>query len=682
MPLPDNSQNNLPYPPAHNGSHFPPLVSNAQLATATERFEATVTEAPIEKEVQPCPPPQYAATPATASDNTSQPLASDNRYTASPANASSADAGLSNLTNDEIKILKAEQAEHNLAAPPERPQEPPLCAEQQHAMDLAMQGHNVFITGSGGCGKSVLVKALHRAFSALLQGSGKTVNLIAPTGQAALNIEGRTTYNYAGWTPDDLKKPLYSQDPNTYSLIRKAQGKKIFKRYTGTQVLIIDEISMIENQFFERLSRVMSATRKDTRPFGGVQMIVVGDFCQLPPVDPFQWCMACGRGMRKIGASRVCPDGHGVEFEAENEWALKSPEWARCNFKTVHLTKIHRQQDEAFIGVLQKCRLGRFLETDDVNLLLNHESETENATELKSTKDEVAKRNKQKFDPIPGKIRKYQAIDAVECVQGETSQPHRNLDDHRYAQTLELKANTPVVLLANIDLDRGLCNGRQGTVIGFVPGSEVRRPEPPNRGNFEHDDDAYKAAEIRHSNIVSFLDRANVVGDKFPLVHFAHGVRCVVGPDCCVIGFGDASPYSHLSRCQIPLAQGWAMTIHKSQSLSLDRVTVDLAKIFEHGQAYVALSRARSLRGLKIEGATAAQLRSTFRVDYAVEQFMETFEAADIEDNPAAAEEEDENSGEEEEVSEVSQEEFLSSYREEGPLGQVPFFFDVEGSAR
>ncbi|KAF3806750.1 ATP-dependent DNA helicase PIF1, partial [Colletotrichum gloeosporioides] len=492
----------------------------------------------------------------------------------------------------------SEQAEHNLA-PPEKPKEPPLCAEQQHAMDLAMQGHNVFITGSGGCGKSVLVKALYRAFSALLQGSGKTVNLIAPTGQAALNIEGRTTYNYAGWTPDDLKKPLYSHDPNTYSLIRKAQGKKIFKRYTGTQVLIIDEISMIENQFFERLSRVMSATRKDTRPFGGVQMIVVGDFCQLPPVDPFQWCMACGRGMRKIGASSVCPDGHGVEFEAEDKWAFKSPEWTRCNFKTVHLTKIHRQQDEAFIGVLQKCRLGRFLETDDVNLLLNHESETENATELKSTKEEVAKRNKQKFDQIPGKIREYQAIDAVECVQGETSQPPRNLDDHRYAQTLQLKANTPVVLLANIDLDRGLCNGRQGTVIGFVPGSEVRRPEPPNRGNFEHDDDAYRAAETRHSKIVSFLDRASASGEKF-----------------------------------------------------------DLAKIFEHGQAYVALSRARSLRGLKIEGATAAQLRSTFRVDYAVEQFMETFEAADIEDNPAGAQEEDESSEEEEEVSEISQEEY------------------------
>ncbi|EQB51260.1 ATP-dependent DNA helicase PIF1 [Colletotrichum gloeosporioides Cg-14] len=659
MPLPDKSQNDLPipYPSAHNGSHFPPLASNAPLATTIERFEATVTEAPIEKEVQPCPPPQDTATPATASDTNSQPLASDDRHTASPTNASSADAGLRNLTNDEIKILKAEQAEHNLA-PPEKPKEPPLCAEQQHAMDLAMQGHNVFITGSGGCGKSVLVKALYRAFSALLQGSGKTVDLIAPTGQAALNIEGRTTYNYAGWTPDDLKKPLYSHDPNTYSLIRKAQGKKIFKR------------------------RVMSATRKDTRPFGGVQMIVVGDFCQLPPVDPFQWCMACGRGMRKIGASSVCPDGHGIEFEAEDKWAFKSPEWTRCNFKTVHLTKIHRQQDEAFIGVLQKCRLGRFLETDDVNLLLNHESETENATELKSTKEEVAKRNKQKFDQIPGKIREYQAIDAVECVQGETSQPPRNLDDHRYAQTLQLKANTPVVLLANIDLDRGLCNGRQGTVIGFVPGSEVRRPEPPNRGNFEHDDDAYRAAETRHSKIVSFLDRASASGEKFPLVQFSHGVRCVIGPDCSVIGFGDASPYSHLSRCQIPLAQGWAMTIHKSQSLSLDRVTVDLAKIFEHGQAYVALSRARSLRGLKIEGATAAQLRSTFRVDYAVEQFMETFEAADIEDNPAGAQEEDESSEEEEEVSEISQEEYVSSYREEGPLGQVPFLFDVEGSAR
>ncbi|KAF6803832.1 ATP-dependent DNA helicase pif1 [Colletotrichum sojae] len=76
----------------------------------------------------------------------------------------------------------------------------------------------------------------------------------------------------------------------------------------------------------------------------------------------------------------------------------------------------------------------------------------------------------------------------------------------------------------------------------------------------------------------------------FPQVKFTNGERKVIGPDCAVIGYGDQSPYSYMSRTQIPLTQGWAMTIHKSQSLSLDRVVVDLSRIFEHGQAYVALS--------------------------------------------------------------------------------------------
>ncbi|KAE9566434.1 hypothetical protein CGMCC3_g17395 [Colletotrichum fructicola] len=154
-------------------------------------------------------------------------------------------------------------------------------------MDLAMQGHNLFITGSGGCGKSVLVRALYRTLAARYQVMNKMVHLLAPTGQASINIGGRTTYNYAGWTPEDAKKPL--DGPG--SVIKKARGQRIFRRYCNTQVLIIDEISMVENQFFQRLSRVMSVIRNDPRPFGGVQIIVVGDFCQLPPVKPFQYCL-------------------------------------------------------------------------------------------------------------------------------------------------------------------------------------------------------------------------------------------------------------------------------------------------------------------------------------------------------------------------------------------------------
>ncbi|KAI3530201.1 ATP-dependent DNA helicase pif1 [Colletotrichum abscissum] len=493
------------------------------------------------------------------------------------------------------------------------PGDPPLCPEQQNAIDLAMQGHNLFITGSGGCGKSVLVRALHRMFNAHYQATNKT---------ASINIGGRTTYNFAGWTPEDAKKPLYGDR----SVVHKARGQRIFNRYRNTAVLIIDEISMVENQFFERLSHVISVIRKDKRPFGGVQIIVVGDFCQLPPVKPFQYCLQC-----------ACPEGHLPEFEAPDKWAFKAPEWERCNFKCVRLTKIHRQSDEAFIKVLQKCRLGQHLDDADANLLLAHHAEAENGTELKSTREQVDQRNLEEFVKIPGRVHEYKAADACTLARGETRQPLDRLHEHRYPRELQLKVDTPVILLANVDLDRGLCNGRQGVVVGFVPSDTIQEPRPPLPQNYQDDYDGYRAATERYNRIVDYLKSAWSNKDMFPKVRFANGEKKVIGPDCAVIGYGDQSPYSYLSRTQILLTQGWAMTIHKSQSLSLDRVVVDLSRIFEHGQAYVALSRARSLRGLKVEGADAPRLRSIFRLDDAVRALMSSIDKNDREDQPADA---------------------------------------------
>ncbi|GKT95314.1 ATP-dependent DNA helicase PIF1 [Colletotrichum tofieldiae] len=161
------------------------------------------------------------------------------------------------------------------------PEGPPLCQEQQDAMDLAMQGHNLFITGSGGCGKSVLVKALYKKLMAI----GKSVHLLAPTGQASLNIDGRTTFSYAGWTPNSLNRPLEE-------LIAKSRSKRVFERLLNTDVLIIDEISMVENQFFDRLSRVMSFIRDEVAlsngkkrvvgPFGTSRSLSLATFASCP----------------------------------------------------------------------------------------------------------------------------------------------------------------------------------------------------------------------------------------------------------------------------------------------------------------------------------------------------------------------------------------------------------------
>ena len=155
---------------------------------------------------------------------------------------------------------------------PQNDVDPVLVPEQQKVVDLILQGHNVFYTGSAGCGKSTILKA----FVKQLTLKKRRVKIIAPTNLAALNVGGQTTWNFAGWTPDSMKK-------NLDELMKGAQGKEVFKRLTSVDVLVIDEISMIENLQFERLNMLMKHAR-GRGAFGGVQIIVTGDVSHKSPL--------------------------------------------------------------------------------------------------------------------------------------------------------------------------------------------------------------------------------------------------------------------------------------------------------------------------------------------------------------------------------------------------------------
>jgi ATP-dependent DNA helicase PIF1 len=147
--------------------------------------------------------------------------------------------------------------------------EPILKPEQQKVVDLILQGHNVFYTGSAGCGKSTILKA----FVKQLHNRGKRVKIVAPTNLAALNVGGITTWSFAGWTPDKMKKSLDK-------LMQEAHGKEVYKRFDTTDVLVIDEISMVENLLFERLNHIMKAARSEKHgpgAFGNTQVVVTGD---------------------------------------------------------------------------------------------------------------------------------------------------------------------------------------------------------------------------------------------------------------------------------------------------------------------------------------------------------------------------------------------------------------------
>ncbi|KIV99555.1 hypothetical protein, variant [Verruconis gallopava] len=477
--------------------------------------------------------------------------------------------------------------------------EPELCQEQRDLVNLILSGRNVFYTGSAGCGKSTVLKA----FVKELKEIGRNVVIVAPTGKAALEINGSTYFTFAGWTPDHFKKPLKK-------LREGAHQKFVNKRMRAVDVLVIDEISMMENHAFERLNEVMKEARGSDKAFGGVQMVVTGDFCQLPPVKPFRNCIECGQDTRERDGGTVftCPK-HGDYLE-NDKWAFKSRAWTECNFAHVNLTTIHRQKDRKFIDILERCRMGRQLKQCERDLLLNHPSEVGQAVRLFSTREEVRQLNYKEYSKLQTEPRAFKCYDDIQVREAH---PHLKfkatrlpdgslaaLKEQKFETHVELREGMRVVLQVNLNIDAGLVNGSQGIVIGWEPYDETKLPKadrsrimstPMNAIMGEH-------AAYREAHIQAFIDAAQV--KEWPVVRFENGVERTIYAECIVSELGDTEPYTIMSRTQIPLLAGWAMTVHKAQGMTLMKVEVDLGKAFEEGQMYVALSRARSLDGLKV----------------------------------------------------------------------------------
>ncbi|KID62733.1 ATP-dependent DNA helicase PIF1, partial [Metarhizium hybridum] len=497
--------------------------------------------------------------------------------------------------------------------------EPELCQEQRELIDLIASGRNVFFTGSAGCGKSTVLKAAVRKLQEMGKELRKEVHVVAPTGRAALEVDGMTAFNYMGWNVDTLKDPIEK-------LKTWAQGytrKNTRHRLQRTEVLIIDEISMMENHHLERMDICMKKIKQGGHPapapFGGVQVIVTGDFCQLPPVKPFQHCIECGKKMKDddYGTERNCPENHGP-FQECDKWAFRSRVWEECNFIYVELKQIHRQNDEKFLKMLQKCRLGIPLSMDETNTLMDPRRHVTDATRLFPTTKEVSRVNKIEFEKLKTKKFTYQALD------GFNRNYHKELDDlwkhfedgtlealedHCLERQVQLRTGMLVVLQVNLDLRAKLCNGSQGTIVGFEAYDDAKRPRAwsghtESSGPHAEGPTIYgENAALREQQVKSFISRQK---DKvWPRVRFQNGLERTIYAECMVTSAGNYKPYALLYRTQIPLMAGWAMTIHRSQGMTLDRVIVDLTRAFEEAQVYVALSRVRSLAGLKINGSSS-----------------------------------------------------------------------------
>lgn len=381
----------------------------------------------------------------------------------------------------------------------------------------ARSGRNVFLTGMAGTGKSTL---LRRFISETL----KKVDVTAPTGVAALNVGGMTVHRFCGM----LLGPQEGQTNEEYfAQLERDPRPSIFagfRRVRKCEVLIIDEISMLPGRQLDFVEYLFRRLRGRDEPFGGAQVIVTGDFLQLPPV-------------RTNEASAY-------------DWAFASPAWARAEFKTIVLETVRRQDEPAFVRALGNFRRGRIW-GEDARLLQarikNFPSAT--LTRLFTHNVQVDRWNDFQLEELQGEMSVLEAEQSGPQTQREFL--CKNL---LTPATLRLKPGALVMFTVNKN-ERGMrdpvfVNGQIGTVEDIKAG------------------------------VVSVRSRENTI---------------TVEPFTWRYGREDEDSATFT---QFPLRLAYAMTIHKSQGLTLDAAYLDIRAAREPGQAYVAVSRVRTLAGL------------------------------------------------------------------------------------
>jgi ATP-dependent DNA helicase PIF1 len=388
--------------------------------------------------------------------------------------------------------------------------------KQKTALGLLRAGHNIFLTGEPGAGKTHTINE----YTAYLQRKKIMYAVTASTGIAATHIGGATIHAWSGIG--------IAQELDEASLKKITGTSHIAKRIRKTSVLIIDEISMLDGRVLDLIEVICRTARRSTLPFGGMQVVLVGDFFQLPPV-------------------RKGKDDFLYAFEG-SAW-----QWLRP--VVCYLDEQHRQADKSFLALLRAIRKGA-IEEHHYEALRAAFPESEEDVPLKTTRlyshnTDVDSLNSKELGTLTGHVFRYTmqetgASKLAEVLRRNCLSP----------ETLELKIGALVMFTKN-NPSSGYVNGTQGTVVSF---DEVT---------------------------------------KLPVVKTVQGKKVAVMPMDWELYEGEVS----VARVtQLPLRLAWALTIHKSQGVSLDRAIMDLSKVFEYGQGYVALSRVRSLKGITLLG--------------------------------------------------------------------------------
>lgn len=426
-----------------------------------------------------------------------------------------------------------------------------LNAGQQAAFDAIMEGRSIFLTGPGGTGKSFLIKEVFDKLST----PGHSVSLTAMTGCAALLLHSKAKTLHS-WSGIGLGADVV---PLLVGKIKKS--RRAMLGWLKTDTLVIDEVSMLTAELFEKLEEIARKIRKNDRPFGGLQLIMVGDFFQLPPVSKGE----------------------------DTKFVFESPLWASMGLTTHALTEIVRQKNPEFQAILNEARTGTLtkasLKVLRKRMDLDYKSLEIQPSMLFTRRGEVDSINTTHLKKLTSEKKTYTAttvFNPITQTRGlsktspEVMGAVQALDKvAAYSVELTLAVGAQVMLLTNMNPGAGLVNGSRGVVVGF------ERPQA--------NDDDLSGAKVPAKNQDTL----------FPVVRFKSGKQLIQFHDW------ELQEFPGVKRQQIPLKLAYAITIHKAQGATLDCALIDVGgRTFEYGQAYTALSRVKDIESLYIHDIT------------------------------------------------------------------------------
>lgn len=433
-----------------------------------------------------------------------------------------------------------------------------LSLEQQIAFDKYIQGENIFITGPGGSGKSELIKKIYEHASR----NFKSIQVTALTGCASLllNCKAKTIHSWSG---------IGLGNGSVEEILRKVKINKYASNvWKNTDVLVVDEVSMLSLKLFDTLNIIGKKIRGDNnKAFGGIQLVFSGDFFQLPPVGDKD----------DIDSQRFC---------------FESLQWNHVFPNQIQLKKIFRQKDELYSSILNQIREGK-IKKKSCNLLSQYVGLKYNGnlivepTKLFPNRVKVEAVNSEKMSLLETEEREFNIKyikDLNNARNGGNSTSENMYNKEKEIQmeldflannlicekTMKIKIGAQVMSIINIssDIGLGVCNGSQGIVTGFCEITGCPRVK-------------------FNSGVEMIMTRNTWLSEKIPGV----GVS------------------------QVPLILAWALTIHKSQGATLDAAEIDVGSgIFECGQTYVALSRVKNLDGLYLTSFDVTKIRINKKV--------------------------------------------------------------------